>query len=129
MGIDGPDVKVLIAEDEALIAMDIQLMLKKMGIKNTKVAVSGEDSVRKAADFHPDLVLMDIKLRGRLNGIEAAKKICALWRIPVIYISAYCEEILLKKALEICSFGFISKPFEEIEIRSVIIKTLLNNFN
>ena len=80
---------ILIVEDENIIAMDIQFMLENLGYKISGVVSSGEDSIKKASNMLPDLILMDIKLKGKIDGVRAANQIYESLRIPVVYLTAY----------------------------------------
>jgi len=119
--------RILVVEDEAIIAMDIQNMLKKCGFNECDVSYSGEESVIKALAKNPDLVLMDVKLKGNLDGVSAAEQIQARLNIPVVYITGYGEETILKKAKKTNSFNYINKPFEEKELLTTIKKVLIKS--
>lgn len=123
------DIKILVVEDEAIIAMDIQLILRKIGFSDSEVVFSGEESIQKVAEHKPHLVLMDIKLKGNLDGIEAANCIFYDYKVPVIYITAFGDENTLKKANGSARFGFITKPFEEAELQSTIQSALNKAYN
>jgi CheY-like chemotaxis protein len=112
--------RILVVEDEAIIAMDIQSILKKIGYSSAEVVHSGEESIQKVASGHPHLVLMDIKLKGNLDGIQAARKIFDQYKVPVVYITAYGDENTLKRANGTGRFGYITKPFEENELETTI---------
>ncbi|MFZ2054929.1 MAG: response regulator [Candidatus Aminicenantales bacterium] len=112
--------RILVVEDEAIIAMDIQNILKKIGYSSAEVVHSGEESIQKVASGHPHLVLMDIKLKGSLDGIEAAHQIFHQYNVPVVYITAYGDENTLKRANGTARFGYITKPFEENELEMTI---------
>jgi CheY-like chemotaxis protein len=112
--------RILVVEDEAIIAMDIQSILKKIGYSSSEVVHSGEESIQKVASGHPHLVLMDIKLKGNLDGIEAARQILHRYNVPVVYITAYGDENTLKRANGTARFGYITKPFEESDLQTTI---------
>ena len=112
--------RILVVEDEAIIAMDIQDILKRLGYASPEVVHSGEESIQKVADGHPHLVLMDIKLRGALDGIQAAHEIVQKYNIPVVYITAYGDENTMKRVDGTGRFGYITKPFEETELQTTI---------
>jgi CheY-like chemotaxis protein len=116
--------KILIVEDEAVIALDIQYTLEKLGYRVPAVVSSGEESIEKASEIHPDLVLMDIKLSGDIDGISAAEQIYNRFRIPVVYLTAYSDEKMLEGMRRIMLFGYISKPFDEGVLKSTIEKVL-----
>ena len=112
--------KILVVEDESIVALDIQNKLKGSGYSVPAIASSGEEAIEKAQETHPDLVLMDIKLTGGIDGIEAAEQIRDNLNIPVIYVTAYADERTLKRAKITEPFGYILKPFEQRELHSSI---------
>ena len=113
-------VEILVVEDESIVALDIERRLKSLGYQVIGHVLSGEEAVVRADEERPDLVLMDIHLKGRMDGIEAAQKIRRLYDIPVIYITAYSDEATLERAKVTEPFGYILKPFQEREIHSAI---------
>jgi CheY-like chemotaxis protein len=117
-------VQVLVVEDEAIIAMDILGMLKKMGCARSEAVFSGEESVQRVAEHRPDLVLMDIRLKGRMDGIQAAHQIFYEYDVPVVYLTAFGDEATIDRANGSARFGYITKPFEENELRSTIQNAL-----
>lgn len=122
-------IKILVVEDEAIIAMDIQGILRKIGYVDSEVVFSGEESIEKVAARRPHLVLMDIKLKGNLDGIQAAKHIYYEYQVPVVYITAFGDENTLKRANGSARFGYITKPFEEAELKATIQKALYKAHN
>ncbi len=114
------DTKILVVEDEAITGMDIRRSLVEMGYSVVAIATTGELAVRKAGELHPDLILMDIMLAGKMNGIEAAEMIKEQLRIPVVYLSAYSDDSFLAKAKLTEPFGYILKPFRELELKTTI---------
>jgi PAS domain S-box-containing protein len=124
--------KIMVVEDERITAEDIKDGLISLGYNVPAVVYSGEDAVKRAGEIQPDLVLMDIRLEGEMDGIEAAKEIKKHYDIPVIYLTAYSDEGTLERAkkTEPSGYilkepsGFIHKPFEESELHSVIEITL-----
>ncbi|MBI5680757.1 MAG: methanogen output domain 1-containing protein [Methanobacterium sp.] len=113
-------VKILVVEDESIVAMDIKHRLEGMDYIVPAIISSGEEAVEKAAETKPDLVLMDIVLRGDMDGIEAAQQINDTLDIPVVYLTAYSDEKTLKRAKITGPFGYIIKPFEDRELHSAI---------
>ena len=107
-------------EDEAIVADDIALSLENMGYDISSVVSSGEKAVQKAGTERPDLVLMDIMLDGDMDGIEAAYKIQTLFDIPVVYLTAYSDENIIKRAGETASYGYLIKPFNKPELYTSI---------
>src|SRR4030043_820284 len=112
--------KILVVEDEAIIALDIQYILRKIGFGHSEVVHSGEESIQKVAAGRPHLVLMDIKLKGKLDGIQAAHEIFYQYKVPVVYITAFGDEGTLKRANGTARYGFITKPFEESDLQSTL---------
>lgn len=112
--------KILIVEDESIVAKNIQSRLKKLGYDVPEIASSGEEAIQKAAKIQPDLVLMDIVLKGNMDGINAAKEIYTRFNIPVIYLTAYSDDKTLQRAKVTEPFGYLLKPFEIRELRSAI---------
>jgi CheY-like chemotaxis protein len=121
--------KILVVEDEALIALDIQYILHKMGFSHSEVVHSGEESIQRVATGKPHLVLMDIKLKGKLDGIQAAHEIYYQYNVPVVYITAFGDEGTLERANGTAHYGFITKPFEETALESTIQNALLQAYN
>jgi len=113
-------VQVLVVEDEGLVAADIQSILEGLGYDVPFVASSGEEAVAKAKETCPELVLMDIVLKGDMDGVEAATQIRAHLDIPVVYLTAYADKETLARAKVTEPFGYVVKPFEERDLHSVI---------
>lgn len=111
---------VLVIEDESIVSKDIQHSLKKLGYNVVGSASTGEKAIELALDVKPDIVLMDIMLKGKLTGIEAAEEIRKALNIPVIYLTAYADEATLEKAKVTQPHGYIIKPFKEIDIHTSI---------
>jgi PAS domain S-box-containing protein len=106
-------IRVLIVEDEALSALAIKSYLEDCGYDVPDVVSSGAEAVLAAAQTEPDVVLMDIKLDGPVDGVEAAAKITKAFRIPVIFLTAYSDADTLKRARLTEPFGFVIKPIDE----------------
>ena len=111
---------VLVVEDESIVSKDIQHSLKKLGYNVVGSAATGEKAIDLALDIKPDVVLMDIMLKGDLTGIDAASKIKEELNIPVVYLTAYADEATLSKAKVSEPYGYIIKPFKEIDIHTSI---------
>ncbi len=121
------ETKILIVEDEAITGMDIRRALTDMGYSVVAIATTGENAVKKAGELRPDLILMDIMLAGKMNGIEAADQIKQTLRIPVVYLSAYSDDTFLAKAKVTEPYGYILKPFRELELKTTIEMALYKN--
>ncbi|MCC6837662.1 MAG: response regulator [Bacteroidia bacterium] len=111
---------ILVVEDESIVAKDIQHSLKKLGYTVVGICSNGEDAIKTAEELKPDLVLMDIMLKGDMSGIEAASFIREKFNIPVIYLTAYADESTLSKAKVSEPYGYIIKPFKEIDLHTSI---------
>lgn len=113
-------VRILIVEDEGITAMDISDQLENLGYVVLAFAFSAEEALHKTEELRPDIVLMDIHLKGHMDGIEAAQHIRSRFDIPVIYVTAYADEATLQRAKMTEPFGYVIKPFEERTLRSAI---------
>lgn len=111
---------VLVVEDESIVSKDIQHSLKKLGYNVVGSSSTGEKAIELALELKPDIVLMDIMLKGEMTGIKAAENIRASINIPVIYLTAYADEGTLAKAKVTEPYGYIIKPFKEIDIHTSI---------
>ena len=125
-------VKILVVEDERITAEDMRKALNSVGYEVPAIVSSGEDAIKVSEEIKPDLVIMDIKLEGEMDGIEAAEKIRSKLGIPIIYLTAYSDEKTVQRAkiTEPSGFilkqpyGFLRKPFEESELNTAIEITL-----
>ncbi len=113
-------VKILIVEDELLIANNLAKKLTNLGYEIVEIVSSGEDAIQLAGEKNPDLVLMDIVIKGEMDGIEAAAKISKKYGIPVIYLTAYADNETLSRAKSTSPFGYILKPFKDRELQVTI---------
>ncbi|MBU0482565.1 MAG: response regulator [Proteobacteria bacterium] len=112
--------RIMIVEDEWIIANDIKNSLIDLGYMVTSIASSGQDAINQAVAEKPDLVLMDIMLRGEMNGIEAAKVIRGAHGIPIIYLTAYDNQYLVEQAKQTDNYGYLLKPFKDKELHIAI---------
>jgi CheY-like chemotaxis protein/DNA-binding PadR family transcriptional regulator len=112
--------KILVVDDEAIITMQLEERLSAMGYTVAGMAASGEDAIDKARLFRPDLVLMDIVMPGKMNGIEAAKIITVELDIPVVFVTSYADDKIIEQAKSVRPYGYIVKPFNELEIKAAI---------
>jgi PAS domain S-box-containing protein/putative nucleotidyltransferase with HDIG domain len=113
-------IKILVVEDESIVARDIRNMLLGLGYEVTAVISDAEEAIKSAKKDRPHLVLMDIMLPGDLSGVEAADQIYSDFNIPVVYLTAFADETTLQRAKETEPFGYLLKPFEERELKSTI---------
>src|SRR5262249_39589473 len=105
---------------ECIIAKGIQSDLQSLGYEVPVIASSGEEALAKAAETYPDLVLMDIVLKGGLDGIETSRRMRDQFHIPVVYLSAYRDDKTLERAKVTEPFGYLLKPYEERELHTTI---------
>jgi len=112
--------KILVVEDETVIAMELELQLKRMGYDVVGRVDSGVGAIEKATELRPDLILMDIVMPGGMDGIAASKQIISKHNIPVIFLTAYADEEYIKRAREVGPFGYLVKPYEGRELRAAI---------
>lgn len=111
-----PNATILVVEDERIVAKDLQNRLKKFGYAVLPVASSGEEAINRVTENCPDLVLMDINLKGDMDGVEAARQIHTRFNIPVIYLTAYADNNTLERAKLTEASGYLLKPFKEREL-------------
>lgn len=111
--------KILVAEDDSIISLDIQRILESFGFEVPFVVSTGEDAINMAQELLPDLILMDISLKGDIDGINAASKIKYL-NIPVIFLTAYKNRSLIDRALKTDPYGYVLKPFDGEELKLTI---------
>ena len=112
--------RLLIVEDEGIVGLNIQRRLEGLGYKVVANVSSGEEAIEAAQESHPDLVLMDIKLEGNVDGIEAAAEIRDRFQIPIVYLTAYTNEETLNRAKLTEPYGYILKPFEARDLATTI---------
>jgi len=105
--------RVLVVEDESIVALEIEDRLQKFGYSVCGVVPSGEEAVKKALELSPDLILMDIHLAGTMDGIEAAEEIRKHREIPIVFLTAYADRATVDRAKKAAPFGYIVKPFDE----------------
>jgi PAS domain S-box-containing protein len=111
---------VLIVEDQSIIALDLRNALTRLGYSVPAIASAGRDAIEKAARIRPDLVLMDIHLRGEIDGIQAAEEICSRFDVPVVYLTAYADPRTLQRVRITEPYGYLLKPFQEKELQLTI---------
>jgi two-component system, response regulator PdtaR len=119
-----PKATILIAEDDILISAAMMLTLRQMDYTVCSVVSSGEDAIKQTSEHKPDLVLMDIKLAGEIDGIEAAGEIRSRFHIPFIYVTANSDQATYQRAKETRPFGYLIKPIVDEELGKTIEKAL-----
>jgi CheY-like chemotaxis protein len=112
--------KILIVEDDREVAKSLEMRLKKMGFSVVGREDTAETAITKADELGPDIVLMDIELAGKMDGIQAADQIREKYHIPVIYLTALCDTKTLERVGATAPYGYILKPFKDDELRTAI---------
>jgi CheY-like chemotaxis protein len=120
MSESSPKPRILVVEDEAIVAADIQDHLVNFGYEVAGATDSGERSIQLARELKPDLVLMDIMLKGPMDGAEAAKQIRSEMKMPVVFLTANSDDVTMFKARDTDPFGYVLKPFEDRTLRIAI---------
>lgn len=113
-------VKILILEDEMIIGANISLQLSKLGYEVTGIISRGEEAINHVRQQEPDIILMDIQLKGEMDGIETAKRIQQEFKIPIIYLTANADDEHFKRAKSTHPSAFISKPFKKLDLQHAI---------
>lgn len=116
--------KILVAEDEFIIAKALEESLTEMGYDVVDAVATGEQAVEVAVRLKPDVVLMDIQLKGSMDGIQAAQRIQNALGIPVVYLTAHSDPDTLKRVIHSKSYGYLTKPITEEELKDAIDKAV-----
>lgn len=124
MTANGNRPKILVVEDEQVVALDLEQSLTGLGYEVVAVTHSGQSALQHAEQWGPDLVLMDIQLEGTLDGIAAAQKIRERWQIPVVFVTANTNEETLARAKAAGPYGYLLKPFRPKELNATILVAL-----
>ncbi|MGB8308429.1 MAG: response regulator [Methanoregula sp.] len=115
-----PDKRILIVEDETIVAMTIEDALQTMGYVVVDTVSTSEDAIKMAGETRPDLILMDIRIQGEKDGIATAEEITGLYHIPIVYLTAHSDEKTFKRAMKTRPYGYLTKPFRDRELHSTI---------
>ena len=113
-------VQIMIVEDDMIIAADIMMQLNQLGYEVTGIFPRGEDALRQLEVAQPDLILMDINLKGKLDGIEIAQQIYHRYATPLIYLTANADDATFNRAKETKPYAFISKPFKRSDLERTL---------
>ncbi|MDY7005006.1 MAG: EAL domain-containing protein [Cyanobacteriota bacterium] len=116
--------KILIVEDELIVAENLKMVLQKLGYEIVGIIHSGEEVMQKVATTNPDLILMDIMLQGEIDGITAAEKIYQQFQSPVIFTTAYADDDTIERAKQTNPYGYLIKPFQIRDLKTTIEITL-----
>jgi len=112
--------RILIVEDERLIALDLQRRLTQLGYTVVGNVAAGAQAITAACQLQPDLILMDIRLQGDMDGIDAALQIQADRLVPIIYLTAYVDESTVQRAQATSPWGFLRKPFHVRDLQAIL---------
>ncbi len=112
--------RILIVEDEMVISLEIAATLNRLGYDVVGQAITGLDALRLVEEHDPDLILMDIRLKGEMDGIEAACQVTDRFDLPVIFLTAHSDEATLERAIAVSPSGYLIKPFKDRELFSSI---------
>ncbi|MEN3976357.1 response regulator [Emcibacter sp. SYSU 3D8] len=119
--------RIMVVEDERIVALHIRQQLEKLGYEVPAVVASGEQALQSIDRDRPDLILMDIRIDGSIDGIETASRVPPEHKIPVVYLTAYSEEATLTRAKTTAPYGYLLKPFSERELHATIQMALERN--
>lgn len=117
-------VKILIVEDEAIIAMRLQMELNNAGYEVCQMVASGKDAIKSVEDEKPDMVLMDIRLAGEMDGIEAAQEILSRYETSIVFMTGYTDEDVMERAKKLEPTAYLIKPVRVYDIDSIIDSAL-----
>lgn len=113
-------IRILVVEDKGIVAKDVKSRLEALGYRVPRVVVTGAEAIAAVEETAPHVVLMDIRLRGSIDGVSAAAEIRRIYQVPVIYLTAFADEKTLERAKKTEPYGYILKPFEERELHTTI---------
>jgi CheY-like chemotaxis protein len=113
--------RILIVEDELVVAMDVEMQLLAFGYEVAGIARTGKEALRLAESAHPDLVLMDVQLRGALDGIATMQ---AVWKVPVVFVTAFGNAEARRRAEALHPAGYLTKPYRPETLQPVVAAAL-----
>ena len=111
---------IMIVEDEGIVSLDLEHLLQSLGYKVVAVAASAQEAIGKFVQAHPDLILMDIRLNGTIDGIEVARFLYERYNVPIVYLTALVDVNTLNRANTTHYYGYVVKPYDEIKLQNVI---------
>jgi len=117
---------LLIVEDEIIIAEDLKISLEEFGYNVVDIITEGIEAIKTVKSKKIDLVIMDIKLNGKIDGIETAKRIKNINDVPIVFVTAYTDEETVKKVEKVNPVTYLFKPFSKTELKSLLDKALLS---
>jgi CheY-like chemotaxis protein len=123
------NLKILIVEDEIIVAEDLKQLLENLGYNIVGIAAKGKDALKITGETNPDLILMDIMLKGELDGIDTAQTIRNVYNIPFIYLTGSTDNTIRERAETTKPIGYITKPFDDTGIQNSIEIAFTNKKN
>ena len=111
-----PQTRIVIVEDEAIVALQIKMHLQQKGYQVVGTFASGDEALQNIESVSPDLVLMDLKLRGAMDGIDTARRISECLDVPIVYLTAHSDDVTVRRAKETGPYGYVLKPYTEREL-------------
>jgi DNA-binding NarL/FixJ family response regulator len=112
--------KVLIVEDEGIVSLDLKSTLAAFGDIKSEIAFTGENAIEMMRKNKPDLVLMDIGLKGKIDGIETAKIAIEKYKVPVVFLTGFADHLTEKRANSLSPSGYMTKPVDEVKLKELI---------
>lgn len=116
--------RILVVEDERIIAADLKMRLRDLGYDVSAIVPSGEEAIQQAETQHPDLILMDLGLKGRLDGVQTAQLIHERYDIPVVYVTAHADPSTIQRTQEAQAQGYLLKPYTTGELKTAVESVL-----
>ena len=113
---------ILIVEDELILAKNLARKLQRYGYNIVDIVNSGDKAINNVAEIKPDIILMDIVLKGNMDGITASKTIQTTYNIPIIYLSSYCDRETLKRARKTNPKGYLTKPYKLEDLQAIALR-------
>ena len=113
--------KVLIVEDEPIVALDLHEEVEQLGCEVVGIAESAEHAMAIAEIYRPDLALMDINILGCMDGIQTAKLLRCTYRIPSIFLTSYCDDVTMKRAVQDMTYGYLTKPYKSHQLKAALM--------
>jgi len=118
--------KIAVVEDEGIVAMDISKCLASLGYEVTFISDSGEKVIELVKESLPDLILMDVELKGQLNGLDTARLLREKYSIHIVFLTAFEDETTLNRIGELSPDGYLVKPFEDDQLENTLKRVLKN---
>jgi CheY-like chemotaxis protein len=122
---NGRPIRVIVAEDEAVIAFDLQTMVQRAGGEVVGIAIRGQDAITLSAALRPDVVLMDVHLVGELDGVDTARAIRAMRGIGIVFVTAHADVETVRRMFDVVATAPVIKPISEVQLREAIVRACL----